>query len=171
MASKHKFPKGYRSPFRHFLMPLRNVHRLSDVHQCFAICRVKIFKKDHYKSTPGDTVIVPVALEQGTAKHIRSVFYLANGKIDEDEVRVYFNGSTTAQYAEPDDKTEDGAPKRWVLGIYFLKSKRARRITARKHLKKSGGFKKERHASKSRKPDRSKDVRRGAKAPKGKRRK
>lgn len=150
-------------------MPIRNVHRVTDVHQCFAICRVKIFKKDHYKSEPGDKIIVPVALEQGTAKHIRATFYLANGKIDEDEVRVYFNGSTTAQYAEPDDETEDGESKRWVLGIYFLKSERARKITAKKHLKKSGGFKKESfHAPKSRGSHRPKDVRGRPKAPKAK---
>jgi hypothetical protein len=129
---------------------------------------VKIFRKDHYQSKPGDAIIVPVALEQGTAKHIRATFYLANGKIDEDEVRVYFQGSTTASYAEPDDTDDDGNPKKWVLGIYFLKAQRARKITAKKHLKKSGGFKKERHATQHGKADRKKDVRGRSKSTKTK---
>jgi hypothetical protein len=135
---KRKFPVGYRSPFRHFLMPLRNVHRLKEVRQVIALVKVKIFRKDHYKSEAGDEIIVPLPLAQGTVRQVREQFYLASGAIDVDAVEGYFNVSPTAQYASLVK----------VLGIYFLKSESARRAVAKEITKKTGGFKKDRRKKK-----------------------
>lgn len=135
MPSKRKkrnpFPRGYKSPFRHFLMPLRNVHRLDQVREVYALIEIEILKPGPSGIRVGTKTIVPLPLPQGTAREIRREFFLANGKVDNDAVEGWFNQSPLALYSTLVR----------VLGVYFLKSQQARRIVARQQARKGGGFK------------------------------
>jgi len=145
-------------------MPLRNAHRPDYVYKCFALVEVemlagKVGGENGYRA--GVKTWVPLALPQGTAPQIRAEFFLANGKVDEEQIRGWFNESPLALKS---------VLKR-VGGVYLLKTPRARRTIAKAVGKKGGGFRKQRkHASKFRKSHRPKNVRGRNKTPHPKKR-